>query len=104
MTQSEFSFLIVHLEHVNIVSSSFHLTLSAIGFSLLFSLFLLKVQDSVMHHSAGELVDRLLFLLIEAQDVNGVLLSTSRDVLLTEIDTKHQINKHPLELCISTVK
>ena len=62
----------------------FHLTLSAVGLCLLLSLLLLEVHDYVMHHSACELVDVLFVLLSEAQDVNGVLLSMSRDVLLTK--------------------
>ena len=62
----------------------FHLTLSAVGLCLFLSLLLLEGHDSVMHHCASELVDVLFLLLTEAQDVNGVLLSTSRDVLLTK--------------------
>ena len=58
------------------------LTLSAIGFSLLLPLLLLEVHDSMVHDSTGELVDVLFLLAVEAQDVNGVLMSTSRDVLI----------------------
>ena len=50
-------------------------TLRALGFCLLFSLFLFELHVSVDHHSPCELVDVLLLLLGEAQDVNGRLES-----------------------------
>ena len=55
------------------------LTLRAVRFSLFLALLLFEGQHAVVHHGTGELVDQLLLLASEAQDVNSLLMSTSRD-------------------------
>ena len=55
------------------------LTLSAVWLRLLLTLLLFEVQHAVMHHSAGELVDVLLLVLVEAQDVDSFLVSICRE-------------------------
>ena len=55
------------------------LTLRAIRFSLFLALLLFEGQHPMMHHCTGELVDVLFLFSIEAQDVNSILMSTSRD-------------------------
>ena len=56
------------------------LTLCAVWLRLLLTLLLFEVQHAMMHHSTGELVDALFLLTVEAQDVNSILMSISREV------------------------
>ena len=65
------------------------LTLIAIWLSLFLALFLLELHDSVVHDCAGELVDQLLLLAVEAQDVDGFLLSMSREDVYRILRFRH---------------
>ena len=74
------------------------LTLSAVWFCLFLALLLFEGQDTMVHHSAGELVDALFLLETEAQDVNSVLMSTSRDVF-KRLKLSIRSTNIQLELC-----
>ena len=65
------------------------LTLCAVRLGLLLTLLLLEPHHTVVHDCAGELVDQLLLLAVEAQDVDGFLLSMSREDVYRILRFRH---------------
>lgn len=69
----------VALRHQNTILPSAH------SLSLLFSLLLLELHLSAMHHRPSQLVNAYLFLCIETQDVNGGLRKESTKTQILQV-------------------